>query len=383
MTKFPSLFEIAGLIVFSAMAAMLLAEYGFGQHDWSAYWRATHLFFAGEDPYSLVAHEQFAAKHLETHSPNLQIWNPPLLFPLLLPIAIWSFETSITVLHFVTIFLSALMAWLCFDFISPRPLRWFSALCIFIFPPMLMNVLIGQLGVIIAFGVFMGVYLLLKRRDFLSGFFFLLASPKPHSWFLIAALVGVIVVSQRRWKVIAGMLTGLLPLLYCCLYVNPDIFSLWIGMDNNPLPWASVSGVTPLRLWLSSAGYSNDWPLLLIPGAALMLVLFLSIYRGTHWSTEEGIVGVITLSMLVAPFGWGFDQMLLLCPFIFSIAHGVQERDRGVGFRISCGLAPLLGFVYLGCLSHVEVYWFFLYAPALYLIWRFTKWQREKRASLS
>ena len=224
----------------------------------------------------------------------------------------------------------------------------------------------------------MGVYFLLQRKDFLSGLFFVLATPKPHSWYLIAALTALIIISERRWRIIAGGLVGLFPLFLCCFLFNPEIFSRWVSLENNPLTWASVSGITPIRVWLSSFGLPNKWPLFVIPVVSTAIVLFIYIYRRSLWTVEESLVALVTLSMLTAPFGWGFDQMLLLCSFIFSIAHGIRERGGELSVSVSCAVAPILGLLYLAFLPYFEAYWFFLYAPALYISWWFTKRLRER-----
>jgi len=205
-----------------AVVAMVLYHLGIGRHDLKAYWIGVQLFLQGADPYDLALHKNLASKALGTNT-DLQLWNPPWIFPILTPLCVWPFEVSVYLLHFISLMLVWFLVEIFTSISNEQESCKSLALLILaiVFPPVVLNLIIGQFGVLVAFGVFAGLVLFWRGYDKTAGLLFLVAMIKPHGWYLLFGLIGLHAIVHKRWGVVGVGIGGLLTLSGVCFLVNP------------------------------------------------------------------------------------------------------------------------------------------------------------------
>lgn len=372
--------------IFTALAAILVASFltslDIGRNDFQAYWLGVQLFFSGKNPYDLQLHQQLAAGVAGVSSGALQLWNPPWIFLILSPIALWNFPTALFALQLTNVCLAAALGVLAARMFRERiKSSVVAALLAFSFPPIIINLYLGQLGILIAFGVLLGLWALQQRRDYLAGFAFLLALPKPHSWFLFIPLIGLFVFKQQRWQVLLAGVGGLLLLSGGCLIINPKIFSLWLSLDNDPLVWASSSGVTLARMFFSNGGMMSEWPLFALPFLSILVICGLFFKLQNRIEPEVAYVCVSVLCCLTTPFGWVFDQTLLVVSYILAVAYGFRfSAGRFVASRRSIAIAvlPTLSFPVF---FRFDPVWYALFPLQIVLLWIYARFRYVRNRS--
>lgn len=296
------------------------ASYG----DYQAYWSASYLLahsqnFADLD--LLLQVEQ--TKTGWTHDFVMSTWNPPWLLVLLIPYTWLPFQQAAWLWLFTNIslvFAASLLSWRVFHGPDREAKRdWTALLLAFSFVPTLLAIFVGQVDTLVYFGLAGFLYFYLKKEQFTAGAVLALTLVKPHLVYVTLPIVLLIAAREGQWRVWWG-LGSVIVLLTAVAFGLRPAFVLDYGRSmaaSSILSWQTptLGGILTL-LW----GWNwSKWIGLLI------LPLTVGLW---HWRPDWGTLltwvnGTLLLSLFTAPFGWGYDAIVLLLPILQMAAWAV------------------------------------------------------------
>lgn len=358
-----------------------------GRGDFVAYWSASYLLAHSQnasDPDLLLQVEQEKTGRDQDYV--LMTWNPPWLLALLLPYTLFSFQQA-TWLWLLTnialIFASVILVWRTTARTETiRRFYWIALPVAFAFSPTLIALIMGQVNTLVLCGIATFLYLASKERYFTAGASLVLTLVKPHLVYITLPLVLLAaVVKKTYWHILAGLGAAAAGLLAVVFFLRPA-FVVDYGrtvMGSRLVEWA-----TPTLGGILAETLGWNW-------AKLMGVVVLPLVVAWWWRRRqqveiETLVGIsLVISVVTAPFGWGYDVVVLLVPIIQMIVWVLEGRFP----RLQAGaLVALLLLVdglsfYQRAVKTNEVYYFWLpLAIALLYLWAQTRLNAYRRVQV-
>ena len=299
--------------------------------DFSIYWMAGRMILSGKNIYNTtdweIARETYGLRE------GLEPWfhYPLPLAVLFTPISLFSIMQAYEVWVFFSlcISLSAILTLLNFyTGFSPRT-ELFIVAGTFLFRPVYIVFLSGQILSLLLLFVTLCVYLSRKRQWFWSGFVLSFVSLKPAFGLFILALMGIWYLFNKKWTAMAGIISGAIGLLLLGLANDPhwvtdylaigrQVFDKYLGMQTTVWGLASI--------------FTHDYPKVLLTGTifAILIVgveIFALSRREFVSDNLSAMATVLPVALLVAPYSWSYDQFIL----ILSIEYISIEISKRLG----------------------------------------------------
>ena len=346
-----------------SLRLLSLARDGFpsvGESDFAIYWSGGWLVRYGGNPYdpaALVAAERVAG--LEEPDPGLNLWNPPWMMALVLPLAFLPFWLATATWFLVQFGLFLACGAALWRYYAPGDRRtWIGLVLGAGFMPGLYGLRMGQMSVWLLLGV--AGFLIAERagRDVLAGAALALLTIKPHITYLfwLAALWWIFL--SKRWYVLLGWLAALASAGGVVAAFAPRIFSDYVGaVSAPPLQWAPPTLGAWLRLAVSlMCGADRRWVQFVPSALGGLLLLAWVVRRRQPWRWELVGAPLLLASSLTAVYGWTYDQVVLL-PAVAALVSRLRVvapiRRRAI---IACLIVLELG---LGAQLVAEISEFF------------------------
>ena len=347
-----------------------------GQNDFIEYWSAFRIFLQNADLYdpalmAAVQQEQgFAA------TPPLMMWLPPWALVLLYPFLYWNFETSSQLWLATNVFLLVLSTkLLCQTFEAPKNSRIYLYLASLMFVPSLSCIELGQVSILLLFGVSLFIWSIKFQRDLLAGCSLVLLTLKPHLFLPLGIVVLYWIFKTSRFRVLTGAACAFVALLFLVFLLSPAALEFWISSLTEIRPGApsKISWITPTivgmtRLLLAEGKVIPNWPLILFPGILAIVTLLACI----RYRLSESLIPltplILAVSFCFSPFGWIFDAVVLL-PCVIQALLYLKNKNELPGlfallviFAVSQMVVLYVHGSYFG--SHHSFFWF----PLLILV---------------
>jgi hypothetical protein len=337
-------------VALAAIAAGLAAGFAptlYVPCDFIAFWSSAVVFADGRNPYdpTLLLPLQHDAGFRLGYA--ITMFNPPWVLPVLAPLAALSVKAAFAVWLGVQLALVLVAAgWLWRVLGGSAERAWVAAVVAVTFAPTFLLLTGGQLTGLALFG-FAGFLRYRADRPYLAGCLGALTAVKPHLFGLFAVALVIDAVRSRdgRKAVLAGTAT-LVALTAIALAVDPGAFAQYAaaitapssaisrGMTDYPSP---VVGVL-LRSALPGVPGAAFLPLLLAVGALLAFAGHLPPVE--RWPMV--MPWLVAASLVVAPYGGWWYDMILLLPLLLVGAVRLNEACSPVLFR-----AGFIAFVFL------------------------------------
>ncbi len=332
-----------------------------GTSDFIQYWSAAAILIDGRDPYDPGLLLDVQRDLGRTQPQPLRMWNPPWLLIVLLPVLSFDFGLSTGLwltLNLGIILFSGTLIWRYFGGPtgSGLTLAWITSVSFF---PFLLCWGVGQTSCLILLGVVLFLWSEKLESSWLGAAGLILVSTKPQNAYLFCLLVAVLVVRERNWKlpaasaVLLGVATGTLTLLR-----PPWVADYLRALERPPLYWATPTVGGILREYFSIQSSAVQY----LPPLVTAFVALLLISRGSKVVWRSNISLVLLVSSLTSPFGWSYDQVLLLLPCLESFVRVLGPGQIPPGRRVSVLLivfgysGSLLAFNLLG-VNEVHRFW--------------------------
>ncbi len=187
------------------------------------------------------------------------------------------------------------------------------------FPPALFCAILGQTSILLLFGLVLFLRLH-KTRPFAAGAALWFCTLKPHLFLPFALVLLIWILVSRAYRVLAGGVAAMAAGAVVATCVDPSVWSQYayymrtsvITREFTPcLGDVLRDSIHPAAEWLAFV------PCML--GCIWALVYFWP--RRHAWDWLENGNPVLLVSLLVAPFGWIFDQTLAIPAILFAASR--------------------------------------------------------------
>lgn len=347
----------------------------FGASDFVQYYAAWHALQSGANPYDPAVMQSFQQAIDARIGPPMMMWTAPWALLFMAPVVTLPFAAAVrawVVVSFLLFILSGIVGGQSCSLRS----RLLAALSPFLFlVPIGLCLRLGQIGPLLAFGFAFLLLGVARNRFLLIGCGLALLSIKPHLFILPVLSLVVWILRLRSARPLLHATLPMLVVLILTEFLLPGALSMWMKARWSDLPgvpgpwdWVPATVVGVLR--------SLKMPLVvsvLVPGLAACGWLLLLLRRGVPPNTPAHYLTAGAASLLVAPFGWPFDHVVLISgvPLLIttaSIRDSEQLTSLTIGL-LSISLAAL-AIIGAGGVRYVELFWIPL---AFLLLWRWCK----------
>ncbi|MCB0338521.1 MAG: hypothetical protein KDD53_02905, partial [Bdellovibrionales bacterium] len=154
-----------------------------------------------------------------------------------------------------------------------------------------------------------------------------------------------------------------LSLIFATEFLYPGIISDWLeAFSRPPFDWAVATLVGWVRLGLSDTNQMlPTWPIVVVPGLTTIVTLFWLIKRREVFKWETVFPLLILTSLCTAPYGWLFDQTLLIVPQTLALQRTNHKLRLLIAF---CSLNFIAAMIFL---SPNSFHHYFTWLPLAYL----------------
>jgi hypothetical protein len=280
-----------------------------GARDFVIYWATGQQLVHHANPYDLEGMTRIERGAGFPQPFNVGFMrNPPWALPLALPLGLVSLRVATVLWSLILLGClgwSVRMLWQ----MHGRPknsLHWLG----YSFGPAVVCLVAGQTALFALLGLVL--FLRLHRsRPFLAGMSLWLCALKPHLFLVFGAVLLAWMVVERSYRILAGATVAMAASCAAVYLIDPRAWSEYSvmmrtgGIENETIPCLGIF----LRQWLSP---QSMW-LQFLP-AMLGCVWALGYFwpRRRTWDWLRNGSPVMLVSIVMAPFGWLFDQVLAI-----------------------------------------------------------------------
>lgn len=320
---------------------------GFGDIDLIQYWSAAHLYLTDRNPYDPVT--LFSMQQSAISLPHvIRMWNPPFIFPFIAWLAFIPFKVAVVVWLLLSCCAYALSYFLLTgtSIVSRRPLlagtsKTPEAVFLLTFYPVINTLSWGQLSCLLLLGLALFMYFMenssLKGQVF-AGLALSITLLKPHLLFLpylfllfYAARSGrlVVLISFVGFSILSAIVVS---------EAHPAIWNHYLAALGSP----PIYFKTPTLGSLLQGGLNLHHPLIRFAPTVLGVATFMivAIFKPRFIRDLRLLFCLIPLSLILSPYGWGYDQTLLLPTALWILRTSSEQTGSKVAF-----LLVLLNFV--------------------------------------
>jgi hypothetical protein len=306
---------VALLFLFVGVVALTTIFADPYQMDFIAYWAAGRLAVEGQaaGAYDLALHRAVEQGAIPLAG-ALPFAYPPCFLVLLAPFGLLAYP-------------AAAANWVLLTFAGWCAMmrRWAPAMpwLTLSFPPLLINVITGQAGFLVA-ALFVGGMALLPKRPLLAGLLLGLLVVKPQ----LGLVLPLVLLAGREWRAFAGAAASAIGLcLLSLILFGPEPWQAWVAnagriaeiASEGLAGWhrmASVYGALRLAGLAAAPAWALHGLVALAAAAAAAWVW----YRTTEIGARAGALAAATA--LASPYLFVYDLMILVAPFLWLIGRG-------------------------------------------------------------
>ena len=317
-----------GLVLMGFQLSNLVDSGILNQDDFVEYWAAGRLNLSGANPYDPQWLFALQVEVWPDRKEPLMMWNPPWALALVMPFGFLDY-TSARLLwlagSLILVFLSINWIWEMYGGTDRK--RWLGWSFGLAFMPTLLVLRTGQISLLLLAGLLGFLLAVRSERYLLAGVAVSLLMVKPHLLLIFWLALAVWVLRQRRYQVLFGCAIPLTFGSLLALAFNPVVFQHYAASASTQPPtiWVTATIGALLRLLLGPAQIWYQFiPLAL--GAIWFIWYWLINHQGWSWGGQ--MPAIVLVSLLSSPFGWSFDQVVLLLVIIPITVWVTAQNDR-------------------------------------------------------
>jgi hypothetical protein len=365
------------LFLFVLSCLLLFGVYRFSAfsdlpiNDFLEYWAAARLILASQNPYSQTAMYAEEKRFGLNSGKPLMMWNPPWVVPFLLALGALDLHTArflLFALTFAVVFGCAHWLWRFYG--GPANRTWVVWLLTFSFAPAMVSLTSGQLSPLVLLGVVAFLKFNQRMAYFAAGSSMLLIAFKPHLLYLLWIVVVVWAAKTRHLQILLGALLALTTATAVALVFNHAILTEYLAAWHAE-PMLVLYAPAVGGLLRSVFGWQKYW-LQFVPAFAgiAWCLRWLSKQAWNDFNWSRSLPLLLAASVCTSPYGWLFDQVVLLPALIERVA-GISRSDKKIAviwiamyLAANATITMLLAFRY-GMLSQAYIWtaplWLLLY----------------------
>jgi hypothetical protein len=321
-------------ILFVLLSNKITNQIDYPNTDFFSYWLGATMVVDGDNPFNEVLwienHHTYGATWISDRAYlyplPLSILTAPLgLFPLKQAFTIWSFLTM------VMLFLSMIISFKLWKIIDPKPYIFPILAGIVLFRPTILTLTGGQFGGALLLILCISVYLFTIEKWFLGGVLLALVALKPNTGSLIILLSVFWLTINRKWLALGGVIISGIALFMIGWVYDHNWVSSYLFIGNrkvaetfgfSPTVWGTASGICGFKLdcVLGLGG--------ILVSLFLCISIFLLVHGRQRLSPSLALSLIISTVLLVTPYIWTYDHVLLILPLMVIIAVLAQNSVR-------------------------------------------------------
>jgi hypothetical protein len=379
MKRSPLRFFAAATIVaagFAFISAVLIVSQGNakpGRKDFIEYWAAEQGLVHAANPYNgaeILRIEQAAG--FDKSRPEFW-YSPPAALILALPLGFVGAKAGLTIwliIHFACLCLSIWIIWLLHG--RPNTLLYLLG---FLFAPAFVCLQAGQISIFFLLGIVLFLYLQ-EAQPFLAGAALFPCILKPHLFLPFAIVLLLWVITRNAYRILLGFSSMLIAGCAVTLAFDPHVWSQYSrmmsteGMLNEYVATLSVS----LRFAIDRGA---AWLQFVPVAAACGWATWYFWTRRDLWKwTEQGSL-LLLVSAVCAPYGWLFDESVLLPAVLMGVFRAKQSG------RPIWPIALVAGAAIIEVVATVDVVsTFYLWTTPAWLAWYIYATHTKERLSI-
>ena len=330
----------AGLLLACAIVILTsyLPPFSLGHNDFRPYWAASYLLRQGQpftDP-QYMNQVQWLLTDAPTPTGAMMTWNPPWLLVILTPLTFFDFQHAVWLWLLTSLILLALvLLWITQTYIQDNQISPSTPkillVAFLLFPPLWMTLSVGQISTLILVGL-AGYLRFYHQKPFVAGLCLALTLIKPHLVLLVMPIIFLHSVWRRQWLLLAGFATFFLATLLFTFLLRPTFLTEYMALMSqrqNMLLALRTPTLANLIFQLTAYRLTSFIGLIFLPW---MLGYWWFIGRHTHPQWLHTVSAFIALSIVLMPYGFSFDFLVLFIPIMAVIvglpfnqlAHPVQ-----------------------------------------------------------
>lgn len=327
------------LIAFTVgMLAVIVHTMNLGDSDFIGFWAAGKQLVHHRSPYDPAAIFQMQRQEgLRGNWPNVSLDMPSAFF-LVLPLGLCSAKAG-ALLWFCAFILALALSVRLLYVLHGRPENGLHMFC-YLFAPWYVCLMAAQLGTFLLLGVVLFLYFH-ESRPFWAGFSLLLCAIKPHLFLPFAIVLLAWIFYRRAYLLLTGFATALASSCALSYLFDPHAWSEYSSLlRQNP---AIVTAFIPtLSVFFRLAIDRNAIWLQYVPAAAACIWgLWYFWTRRAAWSWIQHGALLLLVSVLCAPHGWIFDEVVVLPAILVALYAAKDSRLLQVLFLLMSAIVVL------------------------------------------
>jgi len=318
---------LAAAAIFMVIAVQLVSQLDIANSDFFTFWLGGHMIALGQNPYAtgewLQGHHRFGA----TWIPNATFVYPLPLAMLFAPLGQLPLYQAYVVWVALTQSMIAVAVY-CVLTLDPAKRNRHVLLPIIagiaLFRPTIITLVNGQVSGFLLLVAAVTVYLWQRDKWFYGGLVVPLLALKPNIGVPMLVLLALWLLRRRSWSALGGMAICGFALLAIGWAKNPSWVQEFLGIGNVKL--TQTFGFSPTVWGISaySCGYSLQCTISLgaIAATALLIgYIVVLVGQGQAAGPLPIMSLVILLTLLITPYTWPYDQILIVMPIVALLMH--------------------------------------------------------------
>lgn len=339
--------------VFLLSAIKIVYSQDYADTDFFSFWLAGHSSLLGEDPYSsewwIDSHVKFGAEWIS---------DPTFLYPLplamlFIPLGFFSLDQAFILWVFlsqVMIVISTLLLMSLWNWSKVRNYLLPIFAGIFLFRPVIVTLLYGQLGAVFLLLLVL-IIILWERGKWLQGGILLpFLALKPSFGILIITLLSLWILIQKKWRALVGIICASIGLFLLGWIQNPNWVTDFLAIGTGKL--SQTFGYSPTFWGVSFITCNRSIKCSLILGSLMSsLLVITTIYfllqRRFNLNPSLAVSFVIPITLLITPYSWAYDQILLIIPIVVVM---ILMMKNGYPYLFTASVFLMISLLALGFL---------------------------------
>ncbi|MCB0323690.1 MAG: DUF2029 domain-containing protein [Bdellovibrionales bacterium] len=293
-----------------------------GTTDFLQYWTAGRLALSGANPFDALAVSR-VQQGVGLDGSIILMRSPPWTLLWVAPLLLLPFEGAALMwlgLNMLMIVATAIVISRLSVYRSPSLLS--LGLGTAFFYPLWESLMLGQFSILLMLFIATALFAADRERPFLGGLLLAPLAIKPHLFVLLGVGALVWATTHRRPSIVLGAVCGFGITLAGTAALSPALMGQWF---ESLFSATRLAGAVPVREWVTATlpgavrlllyrttGSASLWPLWWCPVAGLLLLALTLRWRSLPLSWALFFPPLLCLSVFFAPYGWLFDQAVLL-----------------------------------------------------------------------
>lgn len=291
--------------------------------DFHCFWVAGRIVASGGDPYDarqyvpeIVTIPPSPASAL--HRCGQRLSYPPWTGMALAPFGALPLTAAATLWASLAVMAAVLGVSWTWQLVGRRRLSWpLVALLVVTTEPFARALTEGQFGTFVLALTAGAAFSLGSNKDRAAGFYIAALSVKPHTAAGFAAVVLLFAILRRRWRVVGASGAVALGLAGLTQLLRPGwLFEFFAGATE-----LSGSITDRATIWNLAGSWQHA-----VLAVALVLAMVVVLTRRRRVNDPDILGLAVAFSLVVAPYAWSHDYIVLAIPWSMTIAHARTLR---------------------------------------------------------